>query len=114
MIARAMVGWRNPARYLAPLALAATIAATYVIVHHTLLDKRTSSTTTTSAVQPVVHRRGTTRAPSPKAHFYTVRSNDTLSKIASETGVSVAALESLNPSVTPNALHPGQRLKLRQ
>ena len=109
-----MVGWRNPARYLAPLALAVSVAATYVIVHKALSNKHTSSSTTTSAVHTVTHRRGSSSAPSPKARFYTVRTNDTLSKIAVQTGVSVATLESLNPAVNPNSLHVGQKLKLRQ
>jgi LysM repeat protein len=113
MIAPAMVGWRNPARYLAPLALAATIAATYVIVHHTVLDKHTSSSTTTSVVHQVTHARGGSPSASTKARFYIVRTNDTLSKIAGQTHVSLATLESLNPTVNPNALHPGQKLKLR-
>jgi LysM repeat protein len=116
MIAAAMVGWRNPARYLAPLALAATIAATYVIVHDTVLDKHSSSSSTTTAtVQTVSHTSaGSHHAPPATKRTYTVRPNDTLSDIARRAGVSVATLESLNPAVNPNALHVGQKLKLRQ
>lgn len=115
MIAAAMVGWRNPARYLAPLALAATIAATYVIVHHTVLDKHSSlSTTTSTTVQTVSHTSAGSHHSSATKRSYTVRPNDTLSDIARRAGVSVATLESLNPAVNPNSLHVGQKLKLRQ
>jgi LysM repeat protein len=119
MIAPAMVGWRNPARYLAPLAIAATLAATYVIVHKTLLDKHTSSSTTTTTTTTTAHHAAhghghSAPASSSAASTYTVRPNDTLSKISVQTGVPVATLESLNPSVNPNSLHVGEKLHLRQ
>jgi LysM repeat protein len=49
-----------------------------------------------------------------KAKFYVVKPNDTLSRIAAKTGVSLSTLESLNPNVTPDSLHPQQRLRLRR
>jgi LysM repeat protein len=111
MIARAMVGWRNPARYLAPLAIAAVAAATYVIVHKAIEKKHATASIsivqTTSASTPVTHRV-------TRAKFYFVKPNDTLSRIANKTGVSLATLEQLNPNVTPDSLHPQQRLRLRR
>jgi hypothetical protein len=111
MIARAMVGWRNPARYLAPLALAATAAASYVIVHSAVHHKHT-------APPPVVQHsplhRSDGRRPRTKAKFYLVRPNDTLSRIAARTGVPLATIELLNPNVNPDTLHPSQRLRLRR
>src|ERR1700733_1178621 len=113
MIAPPMVGWRNPARYLAPLAIAAVAAVSYVIVHKALMHKhavsvlieqKTTSTTGTA----------TTHDVSVKAKFYVVRPNDTLSEIAARTGVSISTLEKLNPTVNPAALHPSQRLRLRR
>jgi len=107
-----MVGWRNPARYLAPLALAAVAVAAYVIVHHALAPKPApppalvQTNTLTSQTTPSHHGR-------PKAKFYTVQQGDTLSRIAARTGVSLTTLETLNPSVNPDALHPSQRLRLR-
>lgn len=111
MIARAMVGWRNPARYLAPLAIAAVAVAAYLILHSALIHKHTapplpvvqSSTTQTTTARPV----------SSKAKFYVVRPNDTLSRIAARTGVSLSTIERLNPGINPDALHPSQRLRLR-
>jgi LysM repeat protein len=107
-----MVGWRNPARYLAPLALAATIVVTYTIVHRGFLAKH-STTTTTSAVQQQL--TGLHRAPTKtKAKFYVVRPNDTLSEISARTGVAMSVLESLNPAINPNALQPSEKLRLRR
>jgi LysM repeat protein len=105
-----MAGWRNPARYLAPLALAATVGATYVIVHRALVAKDT--TTTSSAVQELTGLH--THPTSTKAEFYVAQPNDTLSGIAARTGVSVAVLESLNPTINPSALQPSERLRLRR
>lgn len=107
-----MVGWRNPARYLAPLALAAAATATYVIVHNAVKHKH-------PAPAPLVAPRpaqAKTNAHTTvtKAKFYVVRPNDTLSKISATTGVSLSTIESLNPSVNPDSLHPAQRLRLRR
>lgn len=113
MIAGWMVGWRNPARYLAPLAIAAVAVAAYVIVHSALAHKHTAAPLT--IVQPTTATT-TSRAGHKvsKARFYTVRANDTLSEISRRTGVSLSTLEALNPNVRPDSLHPQQRLKLRR
>lgn len=108
-----MVGWRNPARYLAPLALAAVVAAAYLIVHAALPHKHQSSPPA-AIVHPGLHRTGNGGATRSKAKFYRVRPNDTLSKISARTGVPVPTLESLNPRLNPNALQPAQRLRLRR
>jgi len=107
-----MVGWRNPARYLAPLAIAAVAALAYVIVHHALIHKHAPAPV--PVVQTTRTSSGTTHTVSLKSKFYVVRPNDTLSKIASRTGVSISTLEHLNPTISPDALHPSQRLRLRR
>jgi LysM repeat protein len=113
MIAGGMTGWRNPARYLVPLAIAAVAAVSYVIVHHALMHKHTSASL--SIVQSTTTARSRTgHKVSTKAKFYSVRPNDTMSKIASRTGVSLSTLEQLNPNVNPDALHPRQRIRLRR
>jgi LysM repeat protein len=43
-----------------------------------------------------------------------VHGGDSLSGIAVKTGIPLATLEALNPSVPPNALQNGQRLRLRR
>lgn len=98
------MGGRNPARYLAPIALAATIAGTYLIVQSRL-----------NAGPASVHRASVGRhGKYARQRFYTVQPNDSLSAIAVKTGVPVPTLETLNPSVDPNTLQTGQRLRLRR
>lgn len=113
MIAGGMTGWRNPARYLAPLAIAAVAVASYTIVHRALMHKHKSASLSIvqSATTPTTTRTG---HKGSKAKFYVVKPNDTLSRIAAKTGVSLSTLESLNPNVTPDSLHPQQRLRLRR
>jgi len=47
-----------------------------------------------------------------RARSYVVKSGDSLSAISARTGVSVDALQRLNPDADPQALHVGERLKL--
>lgn len=44
---------------------------------------------------------------------YTVKSGDTLTSIAADTGVPVVKIQELNPAVDPQILVEGQELKLR-
>jgi LysM repeat protein len=112
MIAGAMVGWRNPARYIVPLALAAAVTASYLIVHHALVNKHSStSTATVQTTSTIVTRHGHSAST---ARFYVVKPGDSLSEIAAKTGVAITTIEALNPNVNPNALQPSQRLRLRR
>jgi len=108
-----MVGWRNPARYLAPLAIAAVATASYLIVHKAVTHSDASASV--GVAMTMSSSTGTTHAVSikTKSKFYVVQPNDTPSKIASHTGVSVSELEHLNPTVNPDALHPSQRFRLQ-
>lgn len=45
--------------------------------------------------------------------YWTVRTGQTYSQIADETGLSIDQLERFNPQANPQALRPGQRIKLR-
>jgi LysM repeat protein len=103
---------RNRARYLAPIALAATIVATYLVVHDAVSNKTT--TVHSQAVRQPTSRSNRTKTPSTRAKSYTVQSGDTLSAISAKTGVSLPLLEQLNPGVNPGALQAGQKLRLRQ
>jgi LysM repeat protein len=44
---------------------------------------------------------------------YTVKSGDTLTSIAADTGVPVVKIQELNPDIDPQILVEGQELKLR-
>lgn len=105
MIASAMPA-RSRARYLAPIALAATIAGTYVIVHNALTAKPASHS------QLTTHARRRDRYR--KAKFYVVQPGDSLTGIAARTGIPLTTLEALNRRVDPNSLQTGQRLRLRR
>jgi hypothetical protein len=100
---------RNSARYLAPVALVVTIAGGYLIVHHNLATK--PPVAAHGVIAPSGRRHGGKFA---KARFYTVRPNETLTSISDLTGVALGTLEVLNPSINPNALQTGQRIRLRR
>jgi len=95
---------RNPLRYLAPILLVGLVLGVSLIVHHNV-----STPTRTTAAQSPTQQVSSRRVP----RWYTVRPGDILSAIAQRTGVALTALESLNPSVFPNSLQAGQRLRLR-
>jgi LysM repeat protein len=107
---------RSPARWLAPLALVTCAVAIYAVVDHELLSDgsgaSTSSSTTTTGKSGTKTTSTSKKKSSKKATTYTVKSGDSLSVIASKTGVAVADLEEANPKVDASALHPGQKLKL--
>ncbi|MGZ4201429.1 MAG: LysM peptidoglycan-binding domain-containing protein [Thermoleophilaceae bacterium] len=100
---------RRPARLLAPLALVAFVVLVVLIIGSTGGGGSKSSTTKSN-------RTATTRArPPAKPRTYTVKSGDTsLDSIARKTGVATDRLLQLNPSLDPQTLVPGQRIKLRQ
>jgi LysM repeat protein len=105
------------ARFLAPLALAAVVAAVVYVVKHSDTsggDAKQPAATATAPKQPTK----AAKKPKPKrkaspARTYRVRSGDTLSKIALRTGVSVAVIEELNPGLDPQTLTVGRMIKLK-
>jgi LysM repeat protein len=103
---------RSRARYLAPVALAATIAGTYVIVHNTL-NAKMSTSTSRSAIRPQT-KSGAHHKAAAVTKFYVVKAGDNLTSIAAKTGVALTTIESLNHHLDPNALQTGQRLRLRR
>ena len=97
---------RNRARYLAPIALAAALAGTYIVVHAGLSAKHQAHASSA--------RRHAARGKYAQARFYVVQQGDSLTSIAAKTGVHVTQLEELNPSIDPNTLQTGRRLRLRR
>jgi LysM repeat protein len=98
---------RNPARYLAPVALVAIVAGVYLVVHHNQSPPSTP---------PVVgHARPkATRRKYAGQQYYVVQQGDVLSRISQKTGIPITTLESLNPNIAPNSLQVGQRIRLRR
>lgn len=104
---------RKVFRWLAPLALAAVIAAVYLVVHKTLAPKPKPVTVTNHPAVRLPVSTGSTRGRGGgHARMYVVKSGDSLSRIALLNHTSVQALEHLNPKVNPDALQTGERLKL--
>jgi LysM repeat protein len=96
---------RSPARLLAPISLGATFVA-FVIV----LATSGGSATTRDAGDAAATRPAATQ---PARRAYVVRAGDSLLAIAGRTDVPIERLRALNPDVDPQALRPGQRIKLR-
>src|SRR5947209_16014250 len=102
MIAPGMAA-RKGARFLAPLALVATIAAIYFLAHRELRSKHVIVHSRTTHLVPPRNRP--TRPTAPKANqFYVVKAGDSFSTISAKTGISIQTLEALNSSVDPNTL----------
>jgi LysM repeat protein len=108
--------WR---RYVAPAAflLAATIA---IVLIRSGLQAGTSSPQSTSAVttqprktvsSPTTTGGSTTTKAGPR--FWTVQAGDTFGVISTKSGVPVATIQELNPTVKSTSLFIGQKLRLR-
>lgn len=100
------------ARYAAPVAFLAAVTIGVIVIragfehgkHHTKSPATTVTTTTTA------HGHGHEKA---HARTYTIQSGDTLASISAKTGTSVARLEHLNPGIDPQALHVGQKIRVK-
>lgn len=103
---------RSPARFLAPLALVAFAVALFLVVTSSSDTETESSPNRTSETQPAASPAGEGQ-PRRGRRRYTVKPGDTPSAIAEKTGVPLADILRLNPDLDPQALSPGQRLKLR-
>ena len=101
---------RRVGRYAAPglFLLAVTIA---VLLIRSGLGGG-SSTATTTARGPV-RTVPTTTAAAATTRYYSVQRGDTFGAIAAKTGTTIAKLEQLNPGVSSNALHVGQRIRVK-
>jgi LysM repeat protein len=84
----------------------AVITATALVVRAGVGGTHRASAT------PAVHITVTHRAR-PHKRFYVIRAGDSLSSISLKTGISMTQLEALNPSIDPNALQTGTKLRLR-
>jgi LysM repeat protein len=115
----ALGDWR---RYLAPAAflLAATIA---VVLIRAGIESGGGSSSATRARAPVSQQVTTTAATTTAVRrhkrtaaakrFWTVQAGDTFAVVASKTGVPVATIERLNPTVRSTSLFIGEKLRIR-
>jgi LysM repeat protein len=103
---------RRPSRWLAPLALLVCAIAVLLIVS----GGGSSSKGQATQDRSVSTRKAPATKTAPKAasssRSYTVQPGDTLSGIAAKTGVTLARIEQLNPTLDSQALQTGQKVKL--
>jgi LysM repeat protein len=114
---------RSPGRLFAPVALVVFAIALLVILSSAGgSDHSSSSSAPTKAEQRDLQlrqqqqrpsRRGVATTRRPVQSVYVVKTGDTLAGIAIRTGVPVTRLQELNPTLDPQALLSGQRIKLR-
>src|SRR5215813_5774691 len=102
---------RSRGRYLAPIALAAAITGTYLVVHNGLTHKSSTTPSHVSKRPSTTHHGKFTRAK-----FYVVKRGDTLSSIYQKPGVSIETLQARIRTLRldPNSLQTAQRLMLRR
>lgn len=65
-----------------------------------------------AATTPITTTPRTGSGSSRRTRRYTVKAGDTPSSIAEEAGIPLDRLLELNPDIDPQALTPGERLKL--
>ena len=107
---------RSSARLLAPLALLAVVVAVVFVVSSSGTSSGGTTTTTRPAATATKHaktRRTADERAAKGRKVYHVKAGDTLSSIASATGVSADQITELNPSLDPQGLQVGQAIKLR-
>jgi LysM repeat protein len=108
---------RSPARFLAPLALVAAAVALMLVVSNSSTGEQAAPAG--SAVRNVGEGAGATPAKTGKAkrklkRKYTVKPGDTPSGIAEKTGVPLEEILALNPTLDPQTLAPGTKIRLRR
>jgi LysM repeat protein len=101
---------------LAPASLVLFAVVLVIVIASSLGDSGGSEagTSTTRSGETRDERSRSERTQNASRSSYVVRSGDTLAQIAERTGVPVDRLISLNPSVDPQGLVRGQRIKLRE
>ena len=72
----------------------------------------TTRATTTTPKLVLTGTTATTTTTPPEAQYYEIQSGDTLGAIAAKYNTTVDQLLTLNPGVDPNALHPGDRIRV--
>lgn len=99
------------ARVLAPLALAACVLALFLLVSGTLSDDGGSSSE--GGGRERARTEQARNRPDITGDTYVVQPGDTLSGIASKSGIPLARIERRNPDIDPATLNAGQQIRLR-
>jgi LysM repeat protein len=103
---------------LAPISLGLFGVILLIVVVSSLGDGSSSGRqepASRAAPKPKSTNRQSSGTPSVTGQrVYVVKPGDTLSTIAAKTGIEIDRLLSLNPSIDPQGLVSGQRIKLRE
>ena len=94
------------------MALLVAGVAVYSVVHKDADGTKAPTATTSTARTTGTKAQRARRAKKAKRRTYTVKAGDTLSGIASKTGVSLTRIEELNPKLDSQALQTGETIKL--
>jgi LysM repeat protein len=105
------------ARYGAPAGflLAATVA---ILLIHSALGGKTVPLPAPTQAPPPVTRTAVAAKPNPKprpkpaARYHVVQSGEGFAAIAAAEHTSVSQIEALNPGISSNALHVGQKIRV--
>lgn len=95
---------KNFTRLVAVVALAAAVIAVIVVVSSSLPESDGGGGDKGARKE---------RAEGSGEKFYTVEAGDSFSTIAEKEGIDPVRLEQLNPDLDPQALAPGQQVRLR-
>lgn len=107
---------RRAAHVAAPFLFLAAVTLAVLLIRAGLESGSSGPKATTTVQTQTAPARTTTsrRVPTPGARqFYTVQTGDTFGSISVKTGVSITDLERLNPGVSSNALHVGEKLRVK-
>lgn len=107
---------RRAAHVAAPFLFLAAVTLAVLLIRAGLESGSSGPKTTTAVQTQTAPARTTTTKHRQKpgaSGFYTVQSGDSFSSISVKTGISISDLERLNPGVSSNALHVGQKLRVK-
>lgn len=97
-------------QYAAPAASLLAVTAAVLGVHYGLQRQPRAAP---RAPARTVHARRHVQRTAAVTRVYVVQRGDSFSVIAAKTHTSVAALERLNPKVSPTALRVGQHIRVK-
>lgn len=97
--------------YAAPAGFLLAVTIAVLTVHYTLQRHRTVHAVEAARAAHLPRHRHAA-PPRPLTQFVIVQRGDSFSAISSRTHVSIAALERLNPGLSPTALRVGQQLRV--
>ncbi|HJX33112.1 MAG TPA: LysM domain-containing protein [Solirubrobacterales bacterium] len=100
-----------PVRAFATIALVGGFIALILVISTSLGGSDSTGSRGHAHTGQVARKGSGGKAKVPAA--YVVQNGDTLTSIAHKTGVSVVRIQTLNPSVDPQILISGEKLKLR-